>query len=177
MLGQLAYHSWDLGGQDKVKPLWRHFYGMTEAVILVVDSSHLSSISKAASQLHSILNEAALLCARPSLPVLVFATKQDLAVQAASPGLAAEGEDPDLAGSLPRVLSASELWDALHLFAFDRGLVPPELGQYSIHVQPCAFMCGTERATPVPYQKEMNGLKQGMAWLQEQLPEWQPEWN
>ena len=171
--GNLHITSWDLGGQDKVKPLWRHYYGMTEAVIFVVDSSDLSSIPKAASELHSILNEAALLCARPSLPVLVFATKQDLAVQTASPGLAPEGEDP--AGSPPRVLSASELWDALHLSAFDRGLVPPELGQYNIHVQPCAFMCGTERATP--YQKEMNGLKQGMAWLQEQLPEWQPEWN
>merc|ERR1712124_160271 len=30
---------WDVGGQDKIRPLWRHYYQNTQAVIFVVDSS------------------------------------------------------------------------------------------------------------------------------------------
>src|ERR1043165_10208569 len=29
---------WDVGGQDKIRPLWRHYYANTHGVIYVVDS-------------------------------------------------------------------------------------------------------------------------------------------
>lgn len=30
---------WDVGGQDKLRPLWRHYYEGCEGVIFVVDSN------------------------------------------------------------------------------------------------------------------------------------------
>jgi GTPase SAR1 family protein len=29
---------WDVGGQDKIRPLWRHYYQNTQGLIFVVDS-------------------------------------------------------------------------------------------------------------------------------------------
>ena len=29
---------WDVGGQDKIRALWRHYYNNTEGIIFVVDS-------------------------------------------------------------------------------------------------------------------------------------------
>ena len=37
--------SWDLGGQDKIRPLWRHFYPGTNAIIYVVDSNDRERLS------------------------------------------------------------------------------------------------------------------------------------
>ena len=30
---------WDVGGQDKIRPLWRHYYHNTQGIIFVVDSN------------------------------------------------------------------------------------------------------------------------------------------
>lgn len=30
---------WDVGGQDKIRPLWRHYYQNTQGCIFVVDSN------------------------------------------------------------------------------------------------------------------------------------------
>ena len=30
---------WDVGGQDKIRQLWKHYYQNTQALIYVVDSS------------------------------------------------------------------------------------------------------------------------------------------
>ncbi|EDO25675.1 predicted protein, partial [Nematostella vectensis] len=30
---------WDVGGQDKIRPLWRHYFQGTEGLLFVVDSS------------------------------------------------------------------------------------------------------------------------------------------
>merc|ERR1739848_510905 len=30
---------WDVGGQDKIRPLWRHYYQNTQGIIFVVDSA------------------------------------------------------------------------------------------------------------------------------------------
>ena len=29
---------WDVGGQDKIRPLWKHYYEHTDALIWIVDS-------------------------------------------------------------------------------------------------------------------------------------------
>jgi small GTP-binding protein len=31
--------AWDVGGCDKIRPLWRHYYQNTQAIIYVVDSN------------------------------------------------------------------------------------------------------------------------------------------
>ena len=37
--------SWDLGGQDKMRPLWRHFYANTNGIVYIVDSNDRDRLS------------------------------------------------------------------------------------------------------------------------------------
>lgn len=33
----ITFNVWDVGGQDKIRPLWRHYFENTNGVIFVVD--------------------------------------------------------------------------------------------------------------------------------------------
>ncbi len=35
----ISFTVWDVGGQDKIRPLWRHYYQNTQGIIFVVDSN------------------------------------------------------------------------------------------------------------------------------------------
>jgi len=65
---------WDVGGQDKIRPLWRHYFQNTQGLIFVVDSNDKERITEAAEELNKMLNEDELRDAA----LLVFANKQDL---------------------------------------------------------------------------------------------------
>ena len=65
---------WDVGGQDKIRPLWRHYYQNTQGLIFVVDSNDRDRVGEARDELHRMLNEDELRDAA----LLVFANKQDL---------------------------------------------------------------------------------------------------
>merc|ERR1712045_224747 len=41
----IEFTVWDIGGQHMIRPLWRHYYHGTEAVIFVVDSNDRARIS------------------------------------------------------------------------------------------------------------------------------------
>lgn len=56
------------------RPLWRHYYQDTRAVILVVDSNDRERISECKDELWRLLNEEAL----KDAIILVMANKQDL---------------------------------------------------------------------------------------------------
>mgnify|MGYP002620554243 FL=1 len=72
----IKFTVWDVGGQDKIRLLWRHYYQNTQGLIFVVDSSDKERIELAKEELHKMLNEEEL---RDAV-VLVFANKQDLGV-------------------------------------------------------------------------------------------------
>jgi len=65
---------WDVGGQDKIRKLWRHYYQNTQGLIFVVDSSDHDRIEDAREELMKMLNEDEM---RDAV-LLVFANKQDL---------------------------------------------------------------------------------------------------
>ena len=65
---------WDVGGQDKIRPLWKHYYENADAIIYVIDSNDPDRIEEAAAELHKILADDMLRNAR----LLVLANKQDL---------------------------------------------------------------------------------------------------
>lgn len=65
---------WDVGGQDKIRPLWRHYYQNTQGLIFVVDSNDRDRINEARDELTKMLNEDEM---REAI-LLVFANKQDL---------------------------------------------------------------------------------------------------
>ena len=70
----ISFTVWDVGGQDKIRPLWRHYYQNTQGVIFVVDSNDRERIGEAAEELQKMLREDELRDAC----LLVLANKQDL---------------------------------------------------------------------------------------------------
>lgn len=48
---------WDIGGQSKIRPLWRYYYQNTDAVIYVVDSSDAERLAESREELHSMLQD------------------------------------------------------------------------------------------------------------------------
>jgi len=86
---RLTLTVWDIGGQSKVRPLWKHYYQNTNGIIFVVDSSDVQRVDEAALELRQIFKENEL----TNTPILVFANKQDL----------------------PNALSVSELMNRLDL--------------------------------------------------------------
>lgn len=80
---------WDVGGQDKIRPLWRHYFQNTQGLIFVIDSNDRERMSEASEELQKMLSEDEL----KEAILLVFANKQDL----------------------PNAMSASQIRDSLRL--------------------------------------------------------------
>lgn len=70
----IKFNVWDVGGQDKIRPLWRHYYTGTQGLIFVVDSSDRDRIEEARQELHRIASDREM----QNAAILVFANKQDL---------------------------------------------------------------------------------------------------
>ena len=93
----ISFTVWDVGGQDKIRPLWRHYYENAQALVFVVDSADRERIIDAKNELTRMLSEDELKDAM----VLVFANKQDL------PGAMKASE---ITESLGLHLMKSRLW-------------------------------------------------------------------
>lgn len=85
----LSFVVWDVGGQDKIRPLWRHYYRNTQGLIYVVDASDRERLSTARDELHMIVSDHEM----QGAVVLVMANKQDM----------------------PRAIGISQLAEALEL--------------------------------------------------------------
>jgi len=70
----ISFTVWDVGGQDKIRPLWKYYFQNTQGLIFVVDSNDRDRVVEARDELHRMLNEDEL---RDAV-LLVFANKQDL---------------------------------------------------------------------------------------------------
>ncbi|WP_368738636.1 ADP-ribosylation factor-like protein, partial [Acinetobacter baumannii] len=47
----VKFNVWDVGGQDKIRPLWRHYYTGTQGLVFVVDSKDEARIDEAKQEL------------------------------------------------------------------------------------------------------------------------------
>lgn len=70
----VKFNVWDVGGQDKIRPLWRHYFSGTQALIFVIDSNDHARIEEARQELHRIILDREM---KEAL-LLVFANKQDV---------------------------------------------------------------------------------------------------
>ncbi|XP_030830056.1 ADP-ribosylation factor [Strongylocentrotus purpuratus] len=70
----ISFTVWDVGGQDKIRPLWRHYFQNTQGIIFVVDSNDRERLAEAKEELNRMLSEDEL---RDAV-LLVLANKQDL---------------------------------------------------------------------------------------------------
>lgn len=46
----VVFTVWDVGGQEKLRPLWRHYFNNTDALIYVVDCCDRERVGRAASE-------------------------------------------------------------------------------------------------------------------------------
>ena len=65
---------WDVGGQEKIRPLWRHYYQNVDAVIFVIDSNDGGRFEEVSKELHSLMAEDEL----REATVLILCNKHDL---------------------------------------------------------------------------------------------------
>ncbi|KAF0717320.1 Aste57867_2351 [Aphanomyces stellatus] len=72
----IEFTAWDIGGQDKLRPLWRYYYDNTDAVIFVVDAHDSRRVDEASEELHRMFGQEESL---RDAKLLVLANKQDLA--------------------------------------------------------------------------------------------------
>ncbi|EMG47467.1 ARF1 ADP-ribosylation factor [Candida maltosa Xu316] len=70
----ISFTVWDVGGQDKIRPLWRYYFQNTQGIIFVVDSNDRDRVNEAREELQSMINEDEL----KEAVLLVLANKQDL---------------------------------------------------------------------------------------------------
>jgi len=69
----LKFTIWDVGGQPKLRPLWKHYYLNTQAVIYVIDSSDESRLTESHDELVKLISEKEL----REASLLIFLNKQD----------------------------------------------------------------------------------------------------
>lgn len=70
----VKFSIWDVGGQDKIRPLWRHYYTGTQGLIFVIDSSDRERMEEARQELYKIAMDRGM----SEVPILIFANKQDM---------------------------------------------------------------------------------------------------
>ncbi|VDK62268.1 unnamed protein product [Onchocerca ochengi] len=77
---------WDIGGQRKIRPYWKNYFENTDVLIYVIDSCDRKRFDETGMELFELLDEEKL----KSVPLLIYANKQDL-VTAAKANEIAEG--------------------------------------------------------------------------------------
>lgn len=65
---------WDIGGQKSIRPYWKNYFDNVDALVYVIDSADRKRVDETGVELNKLINEDEL----SSLPLLVFANKQDL---------------------------------------------------------------------------------------------------
>lgn len=64
----------DVGGQEKIRPLWRHYFTGTQGLIFVVDANDRERLPEAREELHKIAMDREM---RDAV-ILIFSNKMDL---------------------------------------------------------------------------------------------------
>eukprot|EP01098_Paradermamoeba_levis_P013255 TRINITY_DN6005_c0_g1_i2.p1 TRINITY_DN6005_c0_g1~~TRINITY_DN6005_c0_g1_i2.p1 ORF type:complete len:203 (-),score=52.12 TRINITY_DN6005_c0_g1_i2:212-745(-) len=71
----ITLNLWDIGGQQKIRPLWKdYFHDDTTAIVFVIDSSDHMRLEEAKDELFKILKEPN----ATSIPLLVLCNKVDV---------------------------------------------------------------------------------------------------
>ena len=68
----IRFNMWDVGGQERIRALWKHYYIGCQACIFMVDSTDHDRFDEACEQLHRMLNDDLL----RGITLLVLANKQ-----------------------------------------------------------------------------------------------------
>lgn len=68
------FQVWDVGGQEKLRPLWKSYTRRTDGLVFVVDAAGAERVDEARVELHRVARSPE----NQGVPILVLANKQDL---------------------------------------------------------------------------------------------------
>eukprot|EP00079_Xenopus_tropicalis_P018030 XP_004918748.1 PREDICTED: ADP-ribosylation factor [Xenopus tropicalis] len=70
----VSFTVWDVGGQGRIRALWKHYFTNTDGLVFVVDSADCERFQEARLELEAILDAEEM----RGVPFVVMANKQDL---------------------------------------------------------------------------------------------------
>ena len=70
----ITFTVWDVGGQEKIRRMWKQYLSNTQGLVFVVDSSDTARINESKTELNAILDSEEM----EGVPVVVLANKQDV---------------------------------------------------------------------------------------------------
>lgn len=70
----VTFTVWDVGGQTKIRALWKHYFTNTDGLLFVVDSADPERFEESRSELDAIFENDEM----RGVPLVVLANKQDL---------------------------------------------------------------------------------------------------
>ena len=70
----VSFAVWDCGGQERIRPLWRHYFTGTNALIYVVDSLDIDRLQELKKELMRVISDKEL----ANCLLIVVANKQDV---------------------------------------------------------------------------------------------------
>jgi small GTP-binding protein len=73
-VANLKIKMFDIGGQDKIRSLWPHYYQQSSGIVFVVDSNDKDRFEQAKQELHAVISHKD----NVGKPLVVLANKQDL---------------------------------------------------------------------------------------------------
>lgn len=71
----IKFTIWDVGGQEAIRKLWRHYYSTCKGLLFVVDCNDKNRFSEAAEELKGIVTSPEM---PAGVPVIILANKQDM---------------------------------------------------------------------------------------------------
>ena len=72
----ISINVWDIGGQAKIRQLWRHYFSGTDGVIYVIDGSDSDRFEESRKELNKLLSEKEL----NRVDFMIFVNKKDEAI-------------------------------------------------------------------------------------------------
>lgn len=87
-VGNVVFNCWDIGGQDKIRPVWSKYVDVADGIVFVVDITDEGRWGDAGDALRDVLE------GNESKPLLILANKAD------------DPEDPELPDQERRMLDA-----------------------------------------------------------------------
>ncbi|KAJ7313679.1 hypothetical protein JRQ81_005285 [Phrynocephalus forsythii] len=70
----VTFTMWDVGGQTRIRTLWKHYYTNTDGIVFMVDSVDCERFEEARLELEGLLEVREM----DGVPLLLLANKQDL---------------------------------------------------------------------------------------------------
>jgi len=72
--GGSSFTLWDVGGQDKLRPYWRHYFTGTQGIVFVVDAADRGRLAIVRDEMANVIVDEQL----QDAVFLIFANKQDI---------------------------------------------------------------------------------------------------